>query len=175
MDIEHFGFLSSVIRKTESHEQDGETLLREPGARSTTASGDPAMACFLPRLARTDLSVRLYSAAFRSCRTTAGRARLQRARKMMPRAKRLASDAELIDQCLVAPLIGALEIVEQLAALRDHLEKAAPRMVVFHMRLEVFGQGVDPLREDRNLHLGRACVVLGRGIRFDDFGLAAGR
>jgi hypothetical protein len=44
MDIEHFGFLSSVIRKTESHEQDGETLLREPGARSTTASGDPAMA-----------------------------------------------------------------------------------------------------------------------------------
>src|SRR5437016_639910 len=44
MDIEHFGFLSSVIRKTESHEQDGETLLREPGARSTTASGHPAMA-----------------------------------------------------------------------------------------------------------------------------------
>jgi hypothetical protein len=44
MDIEHFGFLSSVIRKMESHEQDGETLLREPGARSTTASGDPAMA-----------------------------------------------------------------------------------------------------------------------------------
>jgi hypothetical protein len=44
MDIEHFGFLSSVIRKTESHEQDGETLLREPSARSTTATGDPAMA-----------------------------------------------------------------------------------------------------------------------------------
>ncbi|MEJ0073855.1 MAG: hypothetical protein WDO17_00155 [Alphaproteobacteria bacterium] len=44
MDIEHFGFLSSVIRKRESHEQDGETLPREILARTQPASGDPAMA-----------------------------------------------------------------------------------------------------------------------------------
>jgi hypothetical protein len=42
MDIEHFGLLSSVIRKTESHEQDGETL--RATARGKAASGDPAMA-----------------------------------------------------------------------------------------------------------------------------------
>src|ERR1044071_4374114 len=42
MDIEHFGLLSSVIRKTESHEQDGETL--RATARLKAASGDPAMA-----------------------------------------------------------------------------------------------------------------------------------
>jgi hypothetical protein len=42
MDIEHFGFLSSVIRKTESHEQDGETLRAK--LRIEAASGDPAMA-----------------------------------------------------------------------------------------------------------------------------------
>jgi hypothetical protein len=42
MDIEHFGLLSSVIRKTESHEQDGETL--HATERVEAASGDPAMA-----------------------------------------------------------------------------------------------------------------------------------
>jgi hypothetical protein len=42
MDIEHFSLLSSVIRKTESHEQDGETL--RATARIEAASGDPAMA-----------------------------------------------------------------------------------------------------------------------------------
>jgi hypothetical protein len=43
MNIEHFGFLSSVIRKRESHEQDGEAL-RAMLARIEPASGDPAMA-----------------------------------------------------------------------------------------------------------------------------------
>src|SRR3954463_9760821 len=83
MDIEHFGFLSSVIRKTESHEQDGETLLREPGARSTTASGDPAMA-LLSSSVSADGPFRpaLFGSSFQSCHTTAGNARLQRARKM---------------------------------------------------------------------------------------------
>src|SRR6185295_7885619 len=56
MDIEHFGFLSSVIRKRESHEQDGETLPRAVLARNEAASGDPAMALRSSiRLARTDI------------------------------------------------------------------------------------------------------------------------
>jgi hypothetical protein len=42
MDIEHFSLLSSVIRKPESHEQDGEMLRAQ--ARIAAASGDPAMA-----------------------------------------------------------------------------------------------------------------------------------
>jgi hypothetical protein len=58
MDIEHFGFLSSVFRKRKSHEQDGETL-RARCASNKTAAGDPAMALRSSfRLARTDLSVR---------------------------------------------------------------------------------------------------------------------
>ena len=43
VDVEHFGFLSSVFRKAESHEQDGETLRARNGALEP-ASGDPAMA-----------------------------------------------------------------------------------------------------------------------------------
>jgi hypothetical protein len=55
MNIKHFGFLSSVIRKRESHEQDGERLPRVRFAPVVTASGDPAMAfMFFQRLARTD-------------------------------------------------------------------------------------------------------------------------
>jgi hypothetical protein len=51
MDIEHFGFLSSVFRKRKSHEQDGETLR---AIRLQTASGDPAMA-FEPSVTGTRL------------------------------------------------------------------------------------------------------------------------
>jgi hypothetical protein len=62
MDVEHFGLLSSVFRKTESHEQDGERLPRAFALE--TASGDPAMALRSSiRFARTDLSVRHSSAA----------------------------------------------------------------------------------------------------------------
>jgi hypothetical protein len=56
VDIEHFGFLSSVFRKAESHEQDGERLRDAPSVRDNTASGDPAMALRASiRLARTDI------------------------------------------------------------------------------------------------------------------------
>src|SRR4029077_5537629 len=51
-----------------------------------------------------------------------------------------ASDAEPLDQILVAPFVGALEIIEQLAALRNELEQAASRMVVVDVRLEMLGQ-----------------------------------
>jgi hypothetical protein len=56
MNIEHFGFLSSVFRKAESHEQDGERLRGAKVAPSGTASGDPAMALRSSiRLARADI------------------------------------------------------------------------------------------------------------------------
>jgi hypothetical protein len=56
VDIEHFGFLSSVFRKAESHEQDGERLRDAPSVRDNTASGDPAMALRASiRLARADI------------------------------------------------------------------------------------------------------------------------
>jgi hypothetical protein len=44
VNVEHFGFLSWFFWKSESHEQDGETLSRARFARNETASGDPAMA-----------------------------------------------------------------------------------------------------------------------------------
>src|ERR1041384_5679363 len=87
MDIEHFGLLSSVIRKTQSHEQDGETLRAR--ARIEAASGDPAMA-FLFQSVGTDGPFRpAYSAArLRAATQQRANARLQRAQKiLLPRAK----------------------------------------------------------------------------------------
>src|ERR1051326_4219377 len=66
-----------------------------------------------------------------------------------------ASDAEPLDQRLVAPFIGALEIIEQLAALGNELEQAASRMVIVDVRLEMLGQAGDPFREDRHLYFRR--------------------
>src|SRR5215469_11716334 len=56
-----------------------------------------------------------------------------------------AANAELVDQQLVTPLVGALQVIEQLTALGHELEKPAPRMVVLNMGLEMLGEIVDPL------------------------------
>lgn len=54
---------------------------------------------------------------------------------------------------MVALYVYPLEVIEKTSALRDHLEQAAPRMVVFLMRLEMLGQLVNSLAEQCNLHL----------------------
>jgi hypothetical protein len=43
--------------------------------------------------------------------------------------------------------VCALQIIQQTATLRDHLEQAAPRVVVFFVYFEVLGKLVDPLAE----------------------------
>ena len=86
-----------------------------------------------------------------------------------------AADAELLDDALVPLLVLALHVVEELAALAHHLQEAAARVVVFLVRLEVLGQIVDPLREDRDLHLRRAGIVGLGGIVLDERALALWR
>src|SRR6476660_9761438 len=110
MDIEHFSLLSSVIRKTESHEQDGETL--RAIARFDAASGDPAMALLFQSVgADGPFRPALLKAAAHSTGlppTMRDEARLQRARRTARETS--AANAELVDQRLVTPLIGALQI-----------------------------------------------------------------
>jgi hypothetical protein len=61
MDIEHCDCLSWFLRKDESHEQDGERLIRAQ-PRSPSASSDPAMA-FEPSMEWTGIIARLEAAA----------------------------------------------------------------------------------------------------------------
>ena len=73
----------------------------------------------------------------------------------------LAADAELLDELAVARLVLALEVVEELAAVLHLAKEAVARGVVLLVRLEVGGELLDLLREDRDLHFAgpRVAVV----------------
>ena len=46
---------------------------------------------------------------------------------------------------MIALNVDSLEIVEQTSPLRDHLQKAAARVIVFRVCLEMLGEFVDAL------------------------------
>src|SRR5215203_2286865 len=80
----------------------------------------------------------------------------------------------LFKQRLVTRLVLPLDVVEKGAAGLHELQKAAARMMVLHVALEVAREIGDAFREDRNLNLGRAGVAGLVGIRLDDFRFAFG-
>src|SRR5262245_24791663 len=82
-----------------------------------------------------------------------------------------AAQAEAADQRLVATRIRLLEIVEQLAALIDHLEQPPTGVMVARMRTEMLGEAFDARGQQCNLHLGRARVVRAAAVLRDDSGL----
>ena len=64
----------------------------------------------------------------------------------------------------VAGIVGFVEIIQQTTTLADHLEQPAAGAVVLHVLLQVFRQMVDPLGEQRDLHVRRPCVF---GVRLE--------
>lgn len=60
---------------------------------------------------------------------------------------------------MVSLNVRALQIIQQATTLRDHLEQAAPRVVVLFMDFEVLGKLVNSLAEQSHLNLW------GTGIR----------
>ena len=88
------------------------------------------------------------------------------------RPELLAAQTELADQSLVAGRILAVQVVEEAAALRNELEKAAAGVVVLDVALEVPGQVDDALGEDRDLHFGGAGVAGLGGVFLDERVLA---
>src|SRR5687768_17012785 len=83
----------------------------------------------------------------------------------------LAPETQAADQLLIAALVALLQIVQQLAALVHHLEQPTTRMVVFLVTREVFGELIDPRRQQGNLDLGRARIGRTATVLRDDFGL----
>ena len=63
------------------------------------------------------------------------------------RACALTTQPETADDLVIALYVYALEVIEKTSALRDHLEQAAPRMIILLMGLEMLGQLVDALAE----------------------------
>ena len=74
----------------------------------------------------------------------------------------LLAQAEALDQALVAFLVLPLDVVEEVPAVADELEKATARVVVLLVFLEVLGEVRDALGHQRDLDLGGPGVLLVR-------------
>lgn len=90
------------------------------------------------------------------------------------RASPLLAEAEARDGCPVALDVLLAQVGEQPAALPNHLEEATAGVVILPIAAEVVRQEVDPLGQERNLHLGRAGIGLVRAKPLDDFLLLFG-
>jgi len=67
---------------------------------------------------------------------------------------------------LVAAQIHALQVFEQAATLADHHQQTAARAVILFVGLQMLGQMVDAMREQRDLHVRRTRVL---GVRLKLF------
>ncbi len=72
----------------------------------------------------------------------------------------LTAQTETVNETMVSFDVAAFQIIEQTSALRDHLEQAAPRMIIFLVGSEMVGQFVDAPREQCDLHLRRSGIAL---------------
>src|SRR6266576_2453575 len=80
----------------------------------------------------------------------------------------LPAQSQFLDQCAVSLQVVLLEIGQETPSPADELEQPATRVVIFRVRTQVLRQIVDALREERDLHLGRARVGLARPMLLDD-------
>src|SRR3954463_9304533 len=77
-------------------------------------------------------------------------------------SERLLAQAERAHDLAIALDIGALQVIEKPTTLSHELQQTAARVVVLFVHLEVLGQVLDALAEQRNLNLGRPRVGLVR-------------
>ena len=73
-------------------------------------------------------------------------------------ARALATQAQATDQGAVTSGVLTLQVVQQLAALVDHLHQPAAGSMVALVRGEVTAEAVDALGQQCNLHFRRARV-----------------
>ena len=73
----------------------------------------------------------------------------------------LLAEIEGFNQSAVSVEVGALEVVKELAAARNHAEQAAAGVVVLLVDLQVLGELVDAGGQKSDLHFGRSGVAFG--------------
>src|SRR3954447_2192350 len=79
--------------------------------------------------------------------------------------------AELPRELGVGVQVLALQVVQQPPPAPDHLQQPSPRVMVLRVRLQVLGEPVDPLGEDRDLYLRRSRVRVVLAVGTDDLRL----
>src|SRR5205814_10329947 len=72
----------------------------------------------------------------------------------------LSADTELVEHHPVAPAVLTLEVLEEPPPLSDQHQQTPPRVMVLRVGLEVLGESIDSLRQERDLHLGRPGVAV---------------
>jgi len=94
---------------------------------------------------------------------------------MNSRARRklnkLLAQLELFGDRLIAADIRIGQIIQQTAALADHQQQTTAGAVILLGRLQMLGQMVDAVREQRDLHVGRTRVLRVRLELFNRFRL----
>src|SRR5699024_5512181 len=84
------------------------------------------------------------------------------------------ADAEALDQRAGALDVDALQELQEAVGLTEQLSQTMTGVVMVLVGLEVLGQSVDPMREERDLDLGRTGVALGGPVLLDDLLLRSG-
>src|SRR5438876_9887448 len=79
----------------------------------------------------------------------------------------LAAQSEVGDQLQVTIVLGAGQVIEQSAAIADHLEQAAARVVVMLVRAQVLGQRIDTPGQQCDLDVGGASVAIVEPVLFN--------
>ena len=87
----------------------------------------------------------------------------------------LAAESEPSDDGAVACAVLLQQVREKATALADELEEAASRVIVLREASEVVGQGLDPLRQERDLDLRRPGIAVGDGVLGNGLLLPLGR
>ena len=78
-------------------------------------------------------------------------------------------ESEVGDELAIPLDIRPLQVLEKTTALPDHLEEAAPAVVVLRVRVEVGPEVVDAGREERDLDGSASTIVLVEPVLLDDF------
>ena len=89
----------------------------------------------------------------------------------LPQIDILLAQLELFGDRLVAADIRIGQIIQQTAALADHQQQTTAGAVILLGRLQMLGQMVDAVREQRDLHVGRTRVLRVRLELFNRFRL----
>src|SRR5690606_3644967 len=99
---------------------------------------------------------------------------LRRERQCPPLPSMLSAQAEPLDERTVTRDVDLLQVLQQLTPAADQEQQAPAAVVVVLVGLEVLGQVADALAQQRDLHLGRPGVALGRRVLRDDGLLGSG-
>ena len=83
--------------------------------------------------------------------------------------KALFTKVQLLEQLVIFRQVMPLEIIEELATARGHLQKPAARVEVFAVCAQVLGQMIDASGQERDLDFGRAGILIVSFVFLDDF------